>query len=139
MDYKKQKFKKINVMFNMLFIMLSSIALISQNETLSMVFLSAWIVLGLMIRFYYFDTMKDWPGFLVDFKDSEYFIVETKENPSKVFVLGMFVNVALTGFILVYINMLYSNNVNNYIKYLVFVVSLVIYLGMSIKDIKRYY
>ena len=35
MDNKKQKFKMINLMFNVPFIMLSSIALIVQKEKLS--------------------------------------------------------------------------------------------------------
>ncbi|NLY20867.1 MAG: hypothetical protein GXZ08_06260 [Tissierellia bacterium] len=139
MDNKKQKFKMINLMFNVPFIMLSSIALIVQKEKLSMVLLSAWIVLGLMIRFYYFDSMKDWPGFLVDFKDSEYFKIEAKENLSKIFILAIIINTALMGFILLYINILYSENVNDFLKYIMFVMSLGIYLVTSVKDIKRYY
>lgn len=109
----KNNFNVINFIINIVYIIFISISLIHHYDIIALVSTIVWGFLLVLIRYKYFNRVKDWPSL----------------RPILILLI-----VIMAG---VYISVLLMENINNYIKYIVFATMLIIYVSIYLKFNKK--
>ncbi len=115
MTKRNKKFEKINFIFNIFFIILISLSLINEYAVIALISTIIYGSLTLWIKKLPFYSLLEWPGFEMRLITS--FIVSV--------------------LLVTYIRFIGNEYISIYIRYIVFISVLIIYISMYIKETKN--